>query len=565
MNKQQKSKSNISRGENDVNEIMKQNFINDLELAYKSYLKKNSISKIRKFKKWAYIDNICEINNLEFKGRISKYIVETTLMFNNFISKMYLQKMYTFDVDQSIFNFEPVVDIKTVMDQILKMSKEIIKITSLKRIKCRIKSEDFSFMLSFSEDNKRISFISALFDNLKKIVEFSLEDNYESNKQNNSMQIRTYDLCPFVIGKKERDVDSHLKDILKEKNPNDYRLSLIYNTLLILLGSIGYNNKMLDPEFTNNEMYFIEKIFQKRNYYIGEFYPFDLYNWVCTDQESVTSQFSYLCEYNYLLHYIKDQDSKNPLIDFNRRELNFIIKYCKESGYMVKGNIDNRFNLAQFIKESPYGDKFRFKIPGYADKEFTTSCVLNEEKDLLRIFITHPIDNFIVFAFIDFINISNFNINDSYVSLNSSVLFKNTDDFPNSKSAILDMIPDMFKNVELLMDAAQILIETFIIINDKPERSRIVRCVEYSNNQRSPKDVTDNNKIITRILKSTRDARKYVESMISCNDVNREYVIESWKRKGHYRQNKNGNKVWIPETTCNRHLPLTEKEICIKL
>lgn len=567
MNKQKKiplgmfeGTSEIGVNDKIIHEIMESMSPDDFKTLRKEYLKKTSRNKIQRFNKWAYMSNIMYANKNEFKERMKLYVYETVDTFTKFIYQMYLQEIYTFDVDQSMFNMEPVSDIKLVMDQILSMTKEITKIVSSKTIKCRIKSADFSFMMYFGDvGGEGISFISALFDNSKKIVRFSIEGESALEKQLYSRPICTYELCPFVLGRKDREVDSDLKDIYSNGNTNDYRISLIYNTLLILLNSLGSNKEMTDPEYTTTEIYFIRKIFQERLYGL---YPFDLCNWICEDENP--DQFSHMCEADVLNKYITEPNTENPLIDFNRREMSYIIKYCEDAGYMVKDGGIN-FDLSQYIKESPYGDTFRFKIPN-SEEEITTSCLIDKERDLLRIFVTYQLDDNIIFAYIDIKNVTNFNINNSYVSFNSSILFKDVSNIVSSKSDILEVIPDMFKYPGLLADVAQMVIETFIIIHDKPERSRMIRCAEQINNRTSSHNQRNNSNIlVTRILKTKKDAKEYVEKMNSSGYIDREYILESWKRKGYYRRNNSGEKVWIPPTTCRRHLPLTEKEVHIRL
>lgn len=567
MNKQKKIPSGMFEGTskiglNDeiITEVLKSMSPDDIKTLRKEYLRKTGKKKIERFNKWAFMSNIAQNNKNEFEERKRIYVCETIEIFTRFMCNMYLQEMYTFDVDQSMFNIEPVTNIKSVMNQILSMSKEIIKITSAKELKCRIKSDEFSFMLYFGDiDESGITFISALFDNSKRVVRFSMEGETPLKQQIFSGQISTYEMCPFVLGRKDRDVDSDLKDIYSNGNMNEYRISLIYNTLLILLNSLGYNKEMTDPEFTYNEIYFIRKVFNESHY---NFYPFDLYNWTIEGEDP--EQFSHLFSFDVLDKYIIEPNPENPLIDFNRREINYMIKYCEDAGYMVSGGGIN-FNLSQYIKESPYGNTFRFKIPK-SEEEITTSCLIDDVKDLLRIFVTYQLNNSIIFAYIDIKNVTNFNINNSYVSFNSSILFRNTSDFISSKSDILEIIPNMFKSSNLLADVAQMLIETFIIIHDKPERSRMIRCVEQISNRTSSSNKGDvSNVIITRILKTKKDAKEYVDKMNSSGYMDREYVLESWKRKGYYRRNGNGEKVWIPPTTCRRHLPLTEKEVHIRL
>lgn len=508
------------------------------------------------------------------------YLLATSAIFSKFIKTLYLEPIRMFDVDESIFITDPISDKKEITKEILKMSDNILKMISGEAFICRIKSHNHSFIMSVGDfGNNEISFITALFDNRKYTVKFNIDKKLDTDQIGlndielpNYIPIMTrYALCPFTMGKKERDSESILRDELSNESMyvmDDTTISLIYNSLMLMMSSIKKDDPLDIPDYTNAELYFIKKIFKMGETFDNspKFYPFNLFSWNSEGKD--LNQFEEFYIYDNLKNYIKDQDSEYPLIDFNRKEINFIIKYCRDAGYMVKGS-DDTFNLRQYINESQYGDIFRYKLPGTDDLEMTLSCEFNDDKDILVIFISHDINKDVtVFASVGLDNISNFNIGKSYVNIDISILFKSADVFIPGKSDLLEMIPSMFTSGEDIADVVQMFIETFIVIHDRPKRSRMIKCTERRliSDHKSKKKSNSSDVIITRILKATDDAKEYVERMTASDNIEREYVLESWPRKGHYRRtSKDGEKVWIPPTVCKRHLPISDKEIHIKL
>ena len=84
--------------------------------------------------------------------------------------------------------------------------------------------------------------------------------------------------------------------------------------------------------------------------------------------------------------------------------------------------------------------------------------------------------------------------------------------------------------------------------------------------RKTEKEKTDDDVIISRILMPVREAREYAErETVSGNGVERNYVIESWERIGHYRRLPHSEEKIYIEATCTRHKQLTDKDIVIRL
>ena len=116
------------------------------------------------------------------------------------------------------------------------------------------------------------------------------------------------------------------------------------------------------------------------------------------------------------------------------------------------------------------------------------------------------------------------------------------------------------------------IIMLLIVTYFRPERTRMVRVTEKPEKSDETESVIhtestshdDSDVIVSRILKTTRDAKEYINKH-SHTGCHREYVMEKWLRVGHYRTYADGHTVWIGPTVCHRQLDLTDKEICIKL
>lgn len=105
-----------------------------------------------------------------------------------------------------------------------------------------------------------------------------------------------------------------------------------------------------------------------------------------------------------------------------------------------------------------------------------------------------------------------------------------------------------------------------IMLFDRPEKVRCVRSEKRSDSKNAVAYAkSDNNYVTERVIMYAPTAKEYIKKM-SIEHMDREYTIESWTRVGHYRRKPGSHeKIWIGPTTCKRHLPLTEKEIRIRL
>lgn len=255
-----------------------------------------------------------------------------------------------------------------------------------------------------------------------------------------------------------------------------------------------------------------------------------------------------------------------PLIQVSEKEMKFVRNYANKNAY-----VDGVVDLRKYMVEPRYGKTLRFNLSkNDVSGEVIISYELDEFNDCITFHICQYAYNKFSYAIVAYFKgIKKFNINKSHLA-NAEFLFIHTQHnvhaMPSNISNIHnDIVLSIYKPKEIL-DLINDFINLSIAIHDRPERTKIVKCVDkkyYIKKERNEK-VEEKDYIIARILKTKTEAREYVEKM-SGTRAECEYSVEEWDRIGHYRTLKSGKVIWVRETTCKRHLPLSEKEIHIKL
>lgn len=100
-------------------------------------------------------------------------------------------------------------------------------------------------------------------------------------------------------------------------------------------------------------------------------------------------------------------------------------------------------------------------------------------------------------------------------------------------------------------------------IHSKPEQYRTVK-VKSVKRRRGTGRKVETAYVVKHIIKTVTSARKYVKEHAS-SDVEVQYVIPSWTRRGHYRTYANGKQVWIEGQKVQRRKQLSDKKIKIIL
>lgn len=316
------------------------------------------------------------------------------------------------------------------------------------------------------------------------------------------------------------------------------------------------------PVYDKHEMMILHKI-------VGE--VFNIKNLICPlfehiesdspDNKNVNITGSEIPEY----FGIGDAFKNFPLIQLNLKELKFILNYADKNAY-----VDGKMDLLKYLANPRYGNILRIPLRHCDDNSEVEEAIItyniDENNDSISFIISQHLDENLTYACIVYFNsIKSFDIDSCYIASGGFLHMKDGKNMPNSS--------DIFKNKTLacqtidgIIDLVNLFIDICVAIHDRPERTKMVKCVkkEYYEKKEHNIKVDEKDYIVARILKTKSDAREYVERM-SGTRAECEYSVEEWDRCGHYRTLKSGKVIWIKETTCKRHLPLSEKEVRIKL
>lgn len=280
---------------------------------------------------------------------------------------------------------------------------------------------------------------------------------------------------------------------------------------------------------------------------------------------------------NLRLNYITNEVV--PQVVFSKKEWDFVFNYAEKFGLMDDKN-GTRVDLRPILTDPKYGNVFEFDYP-FDSAEKTHLVGITQyypEEDVLKIIIAYDegreSTNFMAIRQVTFIDISNFNIKECMIDTISKIQFPFSDDIPSSAEEVSELIPECIVDQRLGGDLCAYILSILLIIHDRPKRHRVVReekslkPTHTSGRKKSSKQNTTNNVVISRILMPLKDVDRYIsERQGRGEDQNeRNYIVESWNRVGHWRHYKSGKTVYINETTCTRRKELNKTaEVKIKL
>lgn len=253
-----------------------------------------------------------------------------------------------------------------------------------------------------------------------------------------------------------------------------------------------------------------------------------------------------------------------PLIDFNEREKSYIKSYMKRNDMIDENRNELTFDIIPHLKDVPYGNIFRFP---FKDKEITVTWYVDEINKLLRFGMIEKInDEMFIYKLLDFDKIDTFNPFDNLCKIKTRLILDNCNKIPSS----IDELKSISKLLEFeddVYDMFVYVICVIITIHDKPKRSKMIKITSSKPSSNKNKQLKKNNEefVIRRILKSVEDAKEYVKTHTGSIHKDVVYTIDEWDRRGYWRHLKNGKTIWIRETTVHRNLPLSDKEVHIKL
>lgn len=522
---------------------------------------------IRKYNGWIFsVPMMPNGRVLETWKNDYKRMVST---FTEIIANMYmLNYKPTFGTSDTKFSMSDICfkSIDYYRSMVIDNARKVMRKSGKDILTCRLVGNHYSFILiinanSVDLDNTDLMFTTLLFNDYDLTCKCCVD--VERRIADNRTLARMYN-SPFYLARKDLPIENTLRDNMDIHTTDFTTVNLIHECLRCMMEESIIENDV----YKASEMYFVQRIIRSLK---REFWPIDIRNWICNDRIPYTNDDLSRETLNTVNMLTNQNYNKFPLIDLNSREMKFIMEYLTTQEY-VSSDGNKVINLLPYLTNIPYSNTFRYPITCEDGTivEIIGAFILDDVTNSLRMIIMQDIKmkDMIVFSTMDYKNIEEFNHTTSCVAANTTVLLKNFNIMPSSLSELENIIPKLFIDVGAIDKIIYNLIATYVVLHDRPDRTRMISCTTHtakgvSKGKKEYKHQSDI--VIARILKSTRDAKKYVARMNAEGNGIREYTLESWNRKGYYRRSRDGNSIWVPPTTCHRHLPLTEKEIHIKL
>lgn len=253
----------------------------------------------------------------------------------------------------------------------------------------------------------------------------------------------------------------------------------------------------------------------------------------------------------------------NPLVDLSTREFKYITNYVAKKSYMTDDPSCVNVDMVKAISNSRYGASFMYPIMVNGEEVVSQLVfILNDDKG--KLFLQIPGKDIVFFVYALFDDMREFNMISNIVTINISAGITNFNILPDSADKMDELIPVEYRTLEDVWKLIYKICAMFITIYERPERTRVVREVTKPKHRGDGKLTNEKDYVIRRILKTRTEAKEYVTRM-SGQCADREYTMESWNRVGHTRQLKSGKIVYVHECECKRRLPLSDKEIHLKL
>ena len=332
--------------------------------------------------------------------------------------------------------------------------------------------------------------------------------------------------------------------------------------------------EVTEPVHHYVEMYFFEKLRRETTGNIQAFFVYSAFN-------SHTSSGPDLV-WNSLNETVSsegrgdieeaEEDLEIPLVDFTPKEEQFISKYISDKGYF--GNGDQEVDLIEKLSHPRYG--YNLRIPVRKEdgtvETFLMSYVIDEEKELMRVYAFITNDAGIRSVMIsDFEDIRHFSGEKNFSGIHAGIAIKREAPLMDRMETIKANMPDCFLSIDSSIMLVYEMLSIHIIIYDRPQRTRMVRCQEAraSTSKKKSGKPAEPDYLVRRILKPVKEAKELIRLSQEVDPgapIQREYTMEEWERVGHWRHLPGSEKsIWIEKTTCRRQLPLSDKEIHIKL
>lgn len=530
--------------------------------------------KLKRYKNFYFIDDKISEAESNNRDRLIKFL-ETD------IPSFYLTKIDAFKVDDSLWYLRSIDETNNLEIN----SQRIVDL--LRSIRNNFEDKVINGFFKIYSDN-----YSAYFHIHDRIVNEKLETNFMIIRfdgkhkvciidvlaviNDGNPEIRGYYSNPLYISTKDMNVEQLVNSELGYLSRD--LLSIIditYESLSIICNNTDYMTNINEsdiydhPEHSKIEISIINKLISSRGEEESDekYFKYNIRS-LTLDKDNEENPFT---EYFDSLGYneVLLKNNECPLVDFTEKEWKFIKKYIEE-----KGLGENNFNILEILETPRYGIEMKF--PSIFDDEilFNVSYQLNKNLNSVRFNILYSANDKIdIVISIDFENLSDFNVIKSIISIDINAFFKGELSIRNLDE-LKSMIPLELSDMESLLSQLIYIIGTYVVLYDRPQRSRVIRettkvsqVINKTNKKKEGrKNKTEENYIIRRILKGTKEAKEYISKMSTTEGSNREYTLEEWERIGYWRKKPNSTeKIWIEPTKCHRHLPLSDKELHIRL
>lgn len=485
----------------------------------------------------------CCINTTAYAKR---EVDEISNYFNEAVCEFYLDHTYTDIVDDSTFEAEPVTQ-SEYADAVAKKIKNTPERTLL-----RVQSENYSAtgaILGSSHGNCLLFFYT---DEKKHYTSMCLFQPYKDG---------SFDLyAPLIVyyTSKRRKI---VEDIAKSNTMYMVCKELPTPMLsaLIALTNVDTGRETIVPTYGKEEIRMIQNAIKHNS--IDMFIRSILDAGVIYAEDADTLSIG-----RERYGRLKEMFSDSVHLKFSSKEYRFVAKYCEKIN--VASDIDpfKESDLSQYLSNLRYGNEMLIRFPNFKE-DIELLGIVEVRGDKLFVHLLEKISNntFIEFD-CNFGDIHKFSIRKSIKMENISIILTDASYIPmdlkdiNNKSALvqLGLAFDTTLCITFLQD--------LIVIHDRPKRSRVVRTTRQISHQLSSKKKEGKDYVVSRVLMPVNEAKALVAAHASTSErAEAQYVLEDWERIGYSRTYKSGKVVWVRPTTCHRHLPLTEKEVIVKL
>lgn len=288
-----------------------------------------------------------------------------------------------------------------------------------------------------------------------------------------------------------------------------------------------------------------------------------------------------------LIKAVRSSDNDGyPYVKFSKREWKFIRKYITETTKYITDTDDVemvRFNLMDCLSNSRYGTVMKFDYQCDDSDEswpvmFTWSVDKASDSCRITAMSMKEVKGWTPYIQADYRNVSSVHLYNDAGSLHCKLYVDNFNMIPEQLQDICDNVPTFFIDRMNCMNVILNIISILVVIHDRPQRTRMVREERLVDDNQKPsgkknsrQKVTTTDTVVSRVLLPAKEVDEYVSTRIAADRQSsgehreRNYVVESWPRRAHYRHLKNGKDLYIKEQTVHRSAILTNKDVVVKL